>query len=162
MNRAPSKSEGNASDMALDACVVRHISRDIKHRVRGINVHGGDTAPFRFSEFATRVAGAMNIERDNDDESAGVFKTVPSRWKALGARWAGKFHRVPSLSYLYGSMGDGQDAKPAKMARAKTKLATRTRGRREGLSTRVSTRRKRTSVSSRGEEEEEQGANSIE
>ena len=81
MNRAPSKSEGNASDMALDACVVRHISRDIKHRVRGIDVHGGDAAPFRFSEFATRVAGAMNTERDNDgDESAGIFKTVPSRY----------------------------------------------------------------------------------
>ena len=80
----------------------------------------------------------------------------------MGARWAGKFHRVPSLSYLYGSMGDGPDAKPAKMARAKTKLAKRTRGRRKGLSTRVSTRRKRSSVSSRGEEEEEQGPNSIE
>ena len=67
--------------MALDACVVRHISRDIKHRVRGIDVHGGDAAPFRFSEFATRVAGAMNTERDNDgDESAGIFKTVPSRY----------------------------------------------------------------------------------
>ena len=80
LNRAPSKSEGNASDMALDACVVRHISRDIKHRVRGIDVHGGDAAPFRFSEFATRVAGAMNTERDNDGESAGIFKTVPSRY----------------------------------------------------------------------------------
>ena len=55
--------------------------------------------------------------------------TVPHRrWKALGARWAGKFHRVPSLSYLYGSMGEGPDAKPAKMAKAKA--AKRTKGRR--------------------------------
>ena len=79
----------------------------------------------------------------------------------MGARWAGKFHRVPSLSYLYGSMGEGPDAKPAKMAKAKA--AKRTKGRRKGLSTRVSTRRKRSSVRCRGEEEEEeQGPNSIE
>ena len=79
----------------------------------------------------------------------------------MGARWAGKFHRVPSLSYLYGSMGEGPDAKPAKMAKAKA--AKRTKGRRKGLSTRVSTRRQRSSVRSRGEEEEEeQGPNSIE
>ena len=82
----------------------------------------------------------------------------------MGARWAGKFHRVPSLSYLYGSMGDGPDAKPAKRAKAKTKPGKRAGGRRKGLSTRVSTRRKRSSVRSRGEEEEEeeQGPNSIE
>ena len=82
----------------------------------------------------------------------------------MGARWAGKFQRVPSLSYLYGSMGGGPaDSKPAKMAKAKTKPGKRARGRRKGLSTRVSTRRKRSSVRSRGEEEEEeQGPNSIE
>ena len=81
----------------------------------------------------------------------------------MGARWAGKFHRVPSLSYLYGSMGEGPDAKPAKMAKAKTKPGKRAGGRRKGLSTRVSTRRKRGSVNKREEEEEEeQGANSIE
>ena len=79
----------------------------------------------------------------------------------MGARWAGKFHRVPSLSYLYGSMGEGPDAKPAKMAKAKTKPGKRaTGGRRKGLSTRVSTRRKRSSVNNK-EEEEDQGPNSI-
>ena len=52
MNHPPRKSVGIASDMALDASVVRHISRDIKNRVRGINVDGD--AAFKFSEFATK------------------------------------------------------------------------------------------------------------
>ena len=78
----------------------------------------------------------------------------------MGAKWAGKFRRVPSLSYLYGSVGDEPEAnRPAKMAKIKTKPAKRTTSR-KGFSTRVvSTRRKKVSVSNEGEEEE-QGGNS--
>ena len=43
--------------------------------MRGININGD--AAFKFSEFATKVAGLMNTERDDGD--AGIFKTVPSR-----------------------------------------------------------------------------------
>ena len=80
----------------------------------------------------------------------------------MGAKWAGKFRRVPSLSYLYGSVaGDEPESnRPAKMAKIKTKPAKRTTSR-KGFSTRVvSTRRKKVSVSNEGEEEE-QGGNSI-
>lgn len=142
------KPVGNASDMALDASVVRHISRDIKNRVRGININGD--AAFKFSEFATKVAGLMNTERDDGD--AGIFKTVPSRWEALGAKLAGKFRRVPSLSYLYGSVGDEPEAKPAKIAKVKTTPARRTR--RKGYSTRVSSRRRKVNFNSEGDEEQ--------
>ena len=74
----PRKTMGNASAMALDASVVRHISRDIKERVRGIDVDGGGGGDaFKLSEFATKIAGLMNTAKDDE---AGIFKTVPSRY----------------------------------------------------------------------------------
>ena len=40
----------------------RRIAHDIKNRVQGININ--DTA-FKFSEYATKVAGLMNTEKDD-------------------------------------------------------------------------------------------------
>ena len=38
------------------------------------------------------------------------MQTVPLRWQALGADWAAfRFRRVPSLGYLYGSVGDDRE-----------------------------------------------------
>jgi len=128
------KSEGSAPEMAMDASVFRHIAHDIKNRVQGININ--DTA-FKYSEFATKVAGLMNTEKD---DSTKTFKTVPLRWQALGANSARKFRRVPCLAYLYGSVGDEreEEAKAAKIARVRTPPAKKTSTlARKGSATRV-------------------------
>ena len=60
------KPEGSGPEMAMDASVIRHISRDIKDRVEGMNVN---KRPFKFSEFATKVAGLMNTEKDDETKT---------------------------------------------------------------------------------------------
>ena len=49
----------------------RHIAHDIKNRVQGININ--DTA-FKYSEYATKVAGLMNTEKDDDTNTFKVSK----------------------------------------------------------------------------------------
>ena len=49
----------------------RHIAHDIKNRVQGIDIN--DTA-FKYSEYATKVAGLMNTEKDDDTKTFKVSK----------------------------------------------------------------------------------------
>ena len=65
-NVVKGKAEGSGPEMAMDASVIRHISRDIKDRVEGMNVN---KRPFKFSEFATKVAGLMNTEKDEETKT---------------------------------------------------------------------------------------------
>ena len=53
----------------------RHIAHDIKNRVQGININ--DTA-FKFSEYATKVAGLMNTEKDDSTKTFKVRNTFYS------------------------------------------------------------------------------------
>merc|ERR1712117_831315 len=85
-------SDGSSSVMAMDASVVRHISRDVKDRVGAININD---KPFKYFEFATKIAGLMGTERSDETRT---FRTVPRGWARLaigGAELAHKFNRVP-------------------------------------------------------------------
>ena len=116
MFRSSSKNsvELRSTICSLEHCLVfRHISGDIKSRVECIDVN---ERTFKWSEFATRIAGLMRVEKDDETKT---FKTTPHGWKSLranGARLATKFGRVPALSYLRGSVGAEQgEATPAKV-----------------------------------------------
>ena len=102
--------------MSIFSSSLRHISVDIKSRVESIDVN---ERTFKWTEFATRIAGLMRVEKDDDTKT---FKTTPHGWKGLqvrGARLATKFGRVPALSYLHGSVGaEQEEATPAKVGTA--------------------------------------------
>ena len=61
--------------------------------------------PFKYFEFATKIAGLMGTERSDETRT---FRTIPKGWATLaigGAELAHKFHRVPSYPpHLHGEM----------------------------------------------------------
>ena len=44
-----------------------------------------------------------------------ILQTLPHRWQCIGKEMARTFRRVPSLGYLYGSMGEEPEARAAKV-----------------------------------------------